>query len=106
LWPPEHQLIPVTVDYTAADNDSVSCTLSVTSNELIDGLGDGDTSPDWIVLDQHHVFLRAERSGKGSGRTYTITVTCADPAGNTVTRTVTVKVPMSQKGRTGIISLR
>jgi hypothetical protein len=104
LWPPEHQLIPETVDYTATDNDSVACTLSAASNEPENGLGDGDTSPDWIVLDSHHLLIRAERSGKGRGRTYTITVSCADPAGNTVTRTVTVQVPMNQKGRTGIIA--
>jgi len=42
------------------------------------------------------VLLRSERSGKGSGRIYTITVTCSDPAGHTVVRTVTVTVPKSQ----------
>jgi hypothetical protein len=97
LWPPEHQMIPITVSYTASDNDSVACSLSVTSNEAINGLGDGDTAPDWDITDDHHLSLRAERSGKGSGRTYTIKVTCADPSGNTVFKTTTVKVPKSQK---------
>jgi photosystem II stability/assembly factor-like uncharacterized protein len=97
LWPPEHQMIPITVSYTASDNDSVACSLSVTSNEAINGLGDGDTSPDWDITDDHHLSLRAERSGNGSGRTYTIKVTCADPSGNTVFKTTTVKVPKSQK---------
>lgn len=99
LWPPQHQMEAVTVDYTATDNCSVTCTLSVSSNEPIDGLGDGDTAPDWVIVDTHHLFLRAERSGKGTGRIYTITVTCADPAGNTVTRTATVRVPMNQSGK-------
>ena len=27
---------------------------------VIDGTGDGDTAPDWEVLDPHHVRLRAE----------------------------------------------
>ncbi len=90
-------MIPITVNYTAVDNCSVDCSLSVTSNEPINGLGDGDTAPDWQVVDAHHLLLRSERSGKGKGRTYTITVTCADPAGNRTVRTVTVKVPMSQK---------
>jgi hypothetical protein len=98
LFPPNHEMIPITVNYTAADNNSVSCTLSVTSNEPINGLGDGDTAPDWTIIDAHHLLLRAERSGKGTGRIYTIKVTCADPAGNTVIRTVTVKVPLNQKG--------
>jgi hypothetical protein len=96
LWPPQHQMIPVTVDYTATDNCSVTCTLSVASNEPINGLGDGDMAPDWVIVDAHHLLLRSERSGTGSGRIYTITVTCVDPAGNTVTRTTTVKVPKNQ----------
>jgi len=96
LWPPNHQMELVTVNYTATDNCSVDCVLTVTSNEPVNGLGDGDASPDWEVIDAHHVRLRSERSGSGNGRTYTITVTCTDPAGNTVVRTVTVKVPRSQ----------
>jgi len=107
LWPPEHQLIDETVSYTATDNDSVACTLSVASNEAINGLGDGDTAPDWIIGDDHHLQLRSERSGKGRGRVYTITVTCADPSGNTTTRTVSVSVPFSQKTpRLGLRSFR
>jgi HYR domain-containing protein len=96
LWPPEHQMVPITVNYTATDNCSVGCVLTVTSNEPADGLGDGDTSPDSQVIDPHHVLVRSERSAKGTGRIYTITVTCADPAGNTIVRTTTVKVPKSQ----------
>ncbi|HWS90156.1 MAG TPA: HYR domain-containing protein [Pyrinomonadaceae bacterium] len=98
LWPANHQMVDVTVNYTAEDNCGVNCTLTVTSNEPVNGLGDGDTAPDWEVLDAHHVRLRAERSGKGTGRTYTITVTCTDAAGNTVARTATVRVPKSQGG--------
>jgi hypothetical protein len=97
LWPPNHQMVPITVNYTATDNCTVNCVLTVTSNEPINGLGDGDTAPDWQVIDAHHLLLRSERSGKGSGRIYTITVTCTDPAGNQVVRTVTVSVPHSQK---------
>jgi hypothetical protein len=48
------------------------------------------------VLGPNLVRLRAERSGLGDGRTYTITVTCRDTAGNTTARTVTVTVPKSQ----------
>jgi hypothetical protein len=37
--------------------------------------------------------LRAERSAKGPGRIYTITVECVDTAGNKSMRDVTVTVP-------------
>jgi hypothetical protein len=97
LWSPNHQMVPITVNYTATDNCSVNCVLTVTSNEPINGLGDGDTAPDWEVLDSHHLRLRSERSGNGSGRVYTITVTCTDASGNQVVRTVTVTVPFSKK---------
>ena len=101
LWPANHQMEMVTVNYTATDNCSVNCVLSVTSSEPSNGLGDGDTSPDWEVVDAHHVRLRAERSGAGTGRVYTITVTCTDLSGNTVVRSVTVRVPRSM-GKGGL----
>jgi len=96
LWPPNHRLVHVTVDYNVTDNCPLppdSCTLSVTSNEPINGTGDGDTFPDWIVLDDHHVLLRAERAGNGNGRIYTITITCTDSGGNSSHQSVTVSVP-------------
>jgi hypothetical protein len=97
LWPAKHQWEAVTVNYDASDNCTVNCVLTVTSNEPVNGLDDGDTSPDWEVIDAHHVRLRAERSGTGTGRIYTITVTCTDPSGNSVVKTVTVKVPITLK---------
>jgi len=100
LWPPNHQMELVTLKYTTSDNCPVKCTVTVTSDEAVNGTGDGDTSPDWEVVDDHHVRLRAERSGNGNGRTYTITVTCVDSGGHTVVRTATVTVPKSQgKGK-------
>lgn len=98
LWPPNHQMETITVNYTATDNCGVNCVLSVTSNEPINGQGDGDTAPDWVIVDAHHVLLRSERAGKGNGRVYTITVTCKDAANNTVVKTVTVRVPKNQSG--------
>jgi uncharacterized repeat protein (TIGR01451 family) len=102
LWPPNHKLENVTVNYNVTDNCPLppnSCTLSVTSNEPINGTGDGNTSPDWIILDAHHVQLRAERAGKGNGRIYTITITCIDSSGNSSSQSVEVNVPHDQGRR-------
>jgi hypothetical protein len=64
----------------------------VTGPVAIHGVA-GLTSPDWQVVDNHHVRLRAERSLRGDGRVYTITITARDAAGGTSTRQVTVTVP-------------
>ena len=97
LWPPNHKMVAVSVDYGTSDNcGEIACALSVSSNEPVNGTGDGDTSPDWQIVDAHHVLLRAERAGGGNGRIYTILITCMDTSGNPTARTVTVKVPKSQ----------
>lgn len=99
LWPANHKMIDVLVAYTVTDDSdpaaTVRCSLSVASNEPVNGTGDGDTAPDWQVVDSHKVRLRAERAGNGKGRTYTITITCADTAGASTSRQVRVLVPKS-----------
>jgi hypothetical protein len=97
LWPPNHKMVLVTLTYTTGGCGSVNCAVtSVSSNESIDGLGDGDVSPDWQIVDAHHVYLRAERSGLGTGRIYTITVTCTDASAHTATKQIVVTVPLDQ----------
>jgi uncharacterized repeat protein (TIGR01451 family) len=91
LWPPNHKMVDVTVNYTVADNCGVdNCVLTVSSNEPPSDV------PEWQVVDAHHVLLRAERDGNGSGRVYTITITCTDSAGSATVKTVTVTVPHDQ----------
>ncbi|HEY7411983.1 MAG TPA: M36 family metallopeptidase [Vicinamibacteria bacterium] len=97
LWPPNHKLVPVQVSYGATDNctavGAIAESVSVTSDEPVNGNGDGNTSPDWIVDGPHAVRLRAERAGGGDGRTYTIACTVIDQYGNSTTKTVPVVVP-------------
>ena len=58
-----HKLVDVTVRYTVTDNcGPVINALTVSSNEPINGLGQGNTAPDWEIVDPHHLRLRAERS--------------------------------------------
>jgi hypothetical protein len=101
LWPPNHKLVDVKINYGVSDDcdlpAAINCSLSVSSNEPVNGTGDGDTAPDWIVVDAHTVRLRAERAGKGSGRIYTITITCTDSSGQSSTQSVTVGVPHDRK---------
>ena len=97
LWPPNNQMVAVTVNYTVKDNcGDDACVLTVSSNEPVNGVGDGNASPDWQIVDAHHVLLRAQRSGTGTGRVYTITITCTDSANNSTVRTTTVTVPHDQ----------
>ena len=94
LFPANHKMRKITVNYDVADNcGPVTTSLSITSNEADNGTGDGDTEDDWEILDAHHVRLRAERAGSGDGRIYTITVRAEDGPGNVSTQTVTVDVP-------------
>ncbi|MBT3434972.1 MAG: HYR domain-containing protein [Nitrospinaceae bacterium] len=99
LFPPDHKMKPVSVTVDAEDNVSLfpsSKIISVTSNEPVNGTGDGDTAPDWEITGDLTLNLRAERSGGGNGRIYTITVQSTDESGNNSLKTVTVSVPISQ----------
>lgn len=98
LWPPNHKLINVAINYKVKDNcGPVTTRLSVASNEAVNGTGDGDTAPDWEIANEHLVRLRAERAGNGNGRVYTITITATDSAGQSSRQAVTINVPKNQK---------
>lgn len=100
LWPPNHKLVPVRVSVQMADDLSGPAAFALTaarSNEPDDGLGDGDTTEDIrgfaIGTADADGELRAERSGQGSGRVYTLEYAGRDAAGNAATCAVTVTVP-------------
>ncbi len=102
LWPPNHKMVPVAVNVLATDicdQAAPTCEIiTVSSNEPPSGKGSGRTAPDWEITGPLTVDLRAERSGKGSGREYTIATECTDTNGNTSTETVIVTVPHDQRG--------
>jgi hypothetical protein len=99
LWPPNNRMQPVKIQVTAADNcELADCKIiSVTSNELNTGRGIGHSRVDWELTGDLSLNLRAERSGNGTGRIYTITVQCADVAGNASTRSVFVTAPHDRR---------
>jgi hypothetical protein len=111
LWPPDHKMQPVRLHVTAADRcdpAAPACRITaIRSNEPVNGLGDGDTAPDWQITGSLTALLRAERSGTHTpgcapnrsrpGRIYTLEVTCRDNAGNSALRTTTVSVPHDQR---------
>jgi hypothetical protein len=103
LWPPNHKLVTITATLTVddvCDTAPVVRLLSITSNEPENGNGDGNTPSDIqdadFGQDDRMFALRAERSGGGSGRVYTVTFEVEDGSGNTTIREAEVRVPHSQ----------
>ena len=107
LWPPNHKLVPISIAAIATDvcDAAPKCQIvSVTANEPVLGPGSGNTTPDWIISDPGPkaspatlgVQLRSERAGGGTGRVYTVNVSCSDASGNTVSALTTVTVAHDQ----------
>lgn len=105
LWPPNHNLVTVSATVAASDScdagPAVSL-VSITSSEPDNGLGDGDQPNDIqaagggpipLGTDVRSFLLRAERSGSGSGRVYTVTYMVKNAAGNSASASATVLVP-------------
>ncbi len=101
LWPPNHQMVPVTVTIVAndlVDPAPIAQIVSIRSNQPLNGTGDGDTAPDWTITGALTAELRSERAGNAD-RTYTITIEVRDAAGNAATSEVTVRVTQSSRRR-------
>ena len=106
MWPPNHQYQTFSVaDFVATVTDSCNTSLGigsvviaqVTSDELENGGGDGNTLNDIVIAaDCKSVQLRSERAGSGDGRVYKITFSVIDASGNVGTATAQVFVPKSQ----------
>ncbi len=94
IWPPNHQLVLVAITgVTDPDGDPVTITVTdVTQNEPLSGEGDGNSCPDAVVANGA-AQVRAERSGGGNGRVYTISFAASDGQGGTCNGSVAVCVP-------------
>ena len=93
LSPADHEMKNVTINYSAKGNCfPITTWLTVISNEPVSGTGNGDLSPDWIIIDDHHLQLRSERSVGGIGRIYTITVNAKNAFGTHCKKTIKVVV--------------
>lgn len=99
LWPPNHKMVTIKVQAQVTDTCGPATwkILSVASSEAADAKGSGKkTTTDWQITGDHTLQLLAERSGKGTGRIYTITIQAKDQSGNTASETLTVTVPHDQ----------
>lgn len=94
LWPPNHKMISVNISgITDPNNDNVAVKITkVTQDEPVNGLGDGDTSPD-AILQGESVLLRSERSGNSNGRVYQVYFSADDGQGGVCNGSVKVSVP-------------
>jgi hypothetical protein len=106
LWPPNHRMVDIAASATTDDLCSVPTVAlaSVASNEPDDAPGpdDGETANDIqeaaTGTPDFTFRLRAERNRSGAGRTYTVTYTATDGAGNATTEVMDVDVPLEQDG--------
>ena len=114
IWPPNHQYKTVTITYSDQnpDHDLALMVTGVSHDEVTDdgtelnGAGATPVATDGVITNpggtgkgsvKATVDVRAERSGKGNGRTYTITYTAksmdGDSEDNDCSGSVTVDVP-------------
>lgn len=103
LWPANHKMQDITANVTVQDNcpGAGYVLTSVTSSEPDDGLGDGDTPNDIqgasLGTPDTAFALRAERSGSGPGRIYTVTYTATDASSSQTSAQAIVTVPHDKK---------
>jgi hypothetical protein len=104
LWPPNHKLVAITAAVGVEDicDAEPSFVLSsIASSEPDNGFGDGNTPND--IQDAAYntadttFRLRAERSGRGNGRTYSVLYSASDQSGNTAPAGAAVVVPHDRR---------
>lgn len=91
LWPALWQMVNVRISVSAIDACSAqsSCRIIGVRSSEPPLLG----IPDWQIIGDLRVLLRAKRTSVLDGRIYTITIECTDAYGNVSTDEVEVRVP-------------
>jgi PKD repeat protein len=97
LWPPDHRLVPVDIiGVKGSRQDAVSITVrKVTQSD-----GDQTTDSADAIITPNGASVRAERSGNGGGRLYTIWFTATDGHGSSCDGSVQVCVLHDQNHTT------
>ena len=103
LWPPNHKLHTIEVDDCVSVIDRCEPDLRAefvwaSSDEPINGKGDGNSEPDIVFDDCGRVQVRAERAGPKDGRVYRLGVRVVDGAGNAAESECTVVIAHSKNG--------
>ena len=97
IWPPNNKLVPVQIAISLTDAIDIAPTVVLEAVACNDGCSPGtDIVGAAIGSDDRSVFVRAKRTGAGSGRTYSLTYKAMDSAGNGVRETVQIVVPHDQ----------
>lgn len=103
LWPANHKYVSFSVtNFVTGATDSCDTPLGlssvkiekITSDEIDNGNGDGNTTNDIVISADCKSFqVRAERDGGGNGRVYTVTFRVKDASGNIGRATAKIVVP-------------
>jgi uncharacterized membrane protein YgcG len=107
LWPPNHKFHTIDVDDCVTVTDDCDGDVEVeflwaSSDEVVNGLGDGNHEPDIRNLTCGSVELRAERSGNENGRVYHLGWRAWDDDDNTIEGVCTVRVQHDRSGRVAV----
>jgi hypothetical protein len=94
LWLVNHKMVEIAPSWVLSDLCDPTPKVSLVSitNSEDDANGDGNKNDDIQIIDGE-IYLRAERSGLGNGRIYTITYQAVDNSGNLTLSSATVTVP-------------
>ncbi len=113
IWPPDHSMrvidipaecgVAVTDVCSGGPDEHVSVAITcVTSDEPESGGGPAGADIEW--LDDTHVRVRAERSGKSDGRVYRVHFEATDAAGNQTPSVCEIHVPHDKSGSVAVDS--